>query len=41
MPLVHQYLARSVELGHSHIDAGAAAGWGWNEESSALSPLIS
>ena len=36
MPPVHQCLARSAELGRSHIDAGAAAGWGWNEKSQAL-----
>lgn len=37
MPLVRQHLAGSAELGHSRIDAGAAAGQGWNENSQALS----
>ena len=37
MPPARQYLAGSAEPGHSHIDAGAAAGWGWNEKSQVLS----
>lgn len=34
---VHQHLARSAEPGHSHVDTGAAAGQGRNENSLALS----
>lgn len=40
MPLVRQHLAGSADLGHSRIDAGAAAGQGWNENRRFLSPRL-